>query len=636
YTVRYLAQLGLLDSFGGYSIPAIKLTAVLVALFFLAINYRGAGETGRVGAFFTLGQTGFLIVIGVIGVIVAIRDPSRLRNFEPFMPHGWVRLLLTMGFTYVAFEGFEVIAQAGDEAIEPRRNLPKAMLYSVLIVTLTYVSVAFAAVVAVKQGSPGVSGAPWEWIGSHRERGFGEAIAHLMPGANFLLTLAVIFASTSALNATVYSATRAAYALGRDRMLPGLFAAISSKRKTPWGALLVTGLIVIVVAVALPTMDVASSASIMFLFLFFLVNLCVIRIRMNMGDELSYGFVMPFFPVPPLLAIVCQAALAIWLVHMSLIAWIIAPVWILGGLLVYRRYARHHATASDDEIVVLEETREELAGDHYRIVVPVANPKDALGLEHATYKICQAKNGQIELLHIVPVPKLIPLSNAARYMREGKGAIEEMMLYLDASFSVSTTILYCRSVARAIVSRVRERHADLLILGWHGTRRGRLFRLGSTLDPIIESAPCSVVIMKDCGNKHFNRVLVPVAGGPNSRFALEVAAILVEDGGEIVAFTAMTDGRQLDIDEYVTQFIAGTSPLRVPITTRSVVTRNVLGAILKESARADLVVIGATREPLLRLVTRRSLPDKVARLCDRPLIIVKASGGLRAWIHRWV
>ena len=121
------------------------------------------------------------------------------------------------------------------------------MFYSVYVVTFTYVSVAFATLVAVKAGSPGVVGAPWFWIGQFKERGFGEAVARLMPAGNFLLTLAVIFASTSALNATIYSATRASYALGRDRMLPAFFSKISKKRKTPWVALMMTGLILVLV-----------------------------------------------------------------------------------------------------------------------------------------------------------------------------------------------------------------------------------------------------------------------------------------------------------------------------------------------------------------------------------------------------
>ncbi|MHC4258442.1 MAG: amino acid permease, partial [Planctomycetota bacterium] len=122
----------------------------------------------------------------------AIKDPSRLANFTPFMPKGWSQLLVTMGFTYVAFEGYEVIAQAGDEAIDPRRNLPKAMIYSVCIVTTIYILVAFATVVSVKTGTEGVEGPAWQWIGSFGEKGFGEAVARLMPFGNFILTLAVL------------------------------------------------------------------------------------------------------------------------------------------------------------------------------------------------------------------------------------------------------------------------------------------------------------------------------------------------------------------------------------------------------------------------------------------------------------
>ena len=68
-------------------------------------------------------------------------------------PDGW-KLFGSMGVIYVAFEGFEVIAQAGDETVDPKRNLPKGILYSVFFVTLTYLAVAFATIVAVRAGQP--------------------------------------------------------------------------------------------------------------------------------------------------------------------------------------------------------------------------------------------------------------------------------------------------------------------------------------------------------------------------------------------------------------------------------------------------------------------------------------------------
>jgi amino acid transporter/nucleotide-binding universal stress UspA family protein len=614
-----------------------KVVALLVAGLFLYINYRGASETGKVGAFITLGQTLFMLVIAVIGVVVVVGEPSRLANFQPFLPRGWGVLLVTVGFTSVAFEGYEVIAQAGDETIAPRQNLPKAMLYSVFIVTLTYVGVAFATMVAVKAGSPGVEGEPWVWIGSFREKGFGEAVSRLMPAANVLLTLAVVFASTSALNATIYSATRASYALGRDRMLPGFFAHISRARKTPWVALLFTGLIVATVATALPTMDVASSASIMFLLLFLLVNLCVIKIRRNMGDELTYGFIMPLFPILPILAICAQGVLAIELRHVSAAAWVIAPLWIGSGIVLYHLYSRTRAVATEDEIHVLEETEAPVEGDQYRVMVAVANPKNVLDMVLNTQRLCGAKDASVELLHMVPVPDPVPLSDAERYMGEGREAIVEAMLYLAPQFPISTHIRYCRSVARGIVSGVREKKADLLVMGWHGRPRQSLFQLGSTVDPIIERTPCNVVIFKDCRDRAYRRVLVPVAGGPNGAFALEIASILADpDEGRVTAFTVATGRRAFDVGSFVAEHLDRMALPQDRVESRVVNSRDVPGGILAEAEDYDLIVLGATRRPLLRQLGRDSVPETVARRCEKPLVMVKASAGIRSWVKRWI
>ncbi|MGA1790266.1 MAG: amino acid permease [bacterium] len=636
YMVRYLEVLGLLKWAILPTLVTEKIVTILIACFFLYINYRGASETGKVGAFFTLGQTIFLLFIGAVGIFVTLRDPFRFQNFKPFLPYGWSKLLITMGFTYVAFEGYEVIAQTGDEAIDPKINLPRAMIYSVFIVTITYVAVAFATVVAVRAGSPGVVGAPWQWIGQFRERGFGEAIARLMPMGNLFLTLAVIFASTSALNATIYSATRASYALGRDHMLPKFFALISRKQKTPWVALLVTGGIMILVATALPTIDVASSASIMFLLLFFMVNLCVIRIRLNLGDEMEYGFVMPFFPIFPVIAIICQAVLAAWLIHMSLIAWIVAPVWTIMGIAIYHFYSKSHVKITAEEIQVLEEEKAP-EGDGYRVMVAVANPQNSLEIVRTTYKICKAKNARVELLHMVPVPEQVPLTDAQEYMIEGKEAIVEAMLYLIFLFPISTTIRYCRNIARGIVSAIREKKINMLIMGWHGqTTRSYGFKLGRTVDPVIERSPCNVVILKSCSDIKFKRILVPLIGGPNGGFALEIASILAkEDDGKICAFTVHSDQTKFDLEHFIS-----THQERVPLALdrihiKVVYEHSPVEAILEESKDYDLIVLGCTRDPLIYQVVRESIPDIVARRCHKPLIMVKASGGIRSWIKRW-
>lgn len=648
YVVRFFVHLGVVDLSGTEKAVLVRVVAVLVASVFLYINYRGASETGKIGAVMTLAQTAFMALIGVIGVYVVMKDPSRLSNFDPFLnaDNGrWSALLVTMGFTAVAFEGYEVIAQAGDETIDARRNIPKAMLYSVLIVTITYVACAFAAVVSVKPGPDGLYDgmAPWRWIGSFGGEGFGEAVELLVPRfGGIMVLMAVIFASTSALNATIYSATRAAYALGRDRMLPHFFSRISSRRKTPWVALCFTGVIVLTVAACLDAEQVVSSASIMFLFLFFLVNVCVIKIRYNMGDELQYGFLMPLFPVLPVLAIISQGVLAVFLHELGKLAWIIAPAWIGAGFLIYQLYSKSRAVATEDEIFVFEEDTI-MAGQGYNVMAAVANPDNALSLVRNTYKICGAKEANVELLHMVPVPDQVPLSDAGAYMHEGKEAIGEVMLYLAPIFPISSTIRYCRNVARGIVSAVREKKTNLLIMGWHGKSKSRGFRLGSTVDPVIERVPCNVVLFKNCGDQKFKKVLVPVSGGPNSAFALEIAGILVEqDEGEIVVFTVGSGSAadMFDLRGFVEENIERINVPRERIRTRRVEGTRPVESILREanseSENYDLVVMGSTRQSFWSQVRSIPVPETVAGICDMPLAIVSAAGGIQSWIKKWI
>ena len=640
YTVGFVGGLGYLDWLPVPLGVVEKVVAVSAAGLFIYVNYRGSSEIGKVGALFTVGQMLFVLSIGVAGVWVAVADPQRIENFRPFIhPDGWWKLVGVMGVIYVAFEGFEVIAQAGDETIDPKRNVPKAMLYSVLIVTITYVAVAFASVVAVKGSIGGL--APWQYIGKDPEIGFQRAVEQLMPSrfvGNLLVTMAVVFSATSALNATIYSATRASYALGRDGMLPPFMARISKSRRTPHGALAVTAVLVLVVALALDPKHAAATASILFLFLFFLVNLCVIKIRRNMGDELHYGYLMPLFPLFPILAILCQGALAGGILHESWIAWAVAAVWVPAGVVIFRMYSRRHAVATADEIHVLEESPAAAAGG-YRIMVAVANPDGALELVRNTYKLCGANDAQVELVHMVPVPDQVPLTDADRYMLDGKEGILETMLYLAPMFPLSTTIRYCRNVARGIVSAARQKRANMLILGWHGRHNSRLFRIGSTVDPIIERVPCDVVVLKDCGgNRPFRRVLVPVAGGPNNQFALEVAETLAEDdAGQITVLTVGGRRRKgFDLDVFVADQFERRPSLRGRVTGKTVWHADVVEAILAEARDHDLVVLGCTSQPLLRQMTRDPVPETVARLCEKPLVMVKASRGIRSWVKRWI
>ena len=260
-------------------------------------------------------------------------------------------------------------------------------------------------------------------------------------------------------------------------------------------------------------------------------------------------------------------------------------------------------------------------------MVAVADPENAIELVRNTYKLCSAKDAQVELLHMVPVPDQVPLADAGRLVLEGKESIIEAMLYLAHTFPTSTSLRYCRSISRGIVSALKERGADMLVTGWRGEEGAQSFGLGSTLDPVVRRSPCDVVILKDCGgNRSFRRVLVPVAGGPNAAFALEIAGILCHrNQGEILVFTAITDTKRFDVEKFVA---VGRDRLGLPgerVRTKTVVAEDPAQAILNESKDHDLVVLGWTRKHPLQRLVRTAIPLAVAEACRKPLIIVKAS-----------
>ncbi len=636
YAMQYLSGLGFLELLPpGVAVFIERFLAALVAVTFLVVHWIGLEGSGRAGARITAAVLFFFGLIGLAGVITVFNEPARLAGFSVFMPFGWSPLPVAMGLTFVAFEGFEVIAQAGEEATQPRRNLPKAMLYAVLVAALAYIVVAFASVVGAGPGGGKAEG--WRWVASYGATGFGEVASRMLTGGWLLPALAVVLACALALNATVASAARSAYALGRDRMLPAALTRLSRRGGTPIGALLATAAIVVPATLLVPLTDLAAGASLMFLLVFSAVNLAAIRARYERGHELHYGFVTPAFPVPQIVAFGAHIVLALALARVSRLAWLLPQVWVLAGLVIYRLYSQSRALPAPDEGLVLEESGPATApGKGNDMMIAISNPENALALVGGTVRLCGEADCRLQLLHMVPAPAPVSLSDARAYMKEGKEGLVEAMLYLYSRYPVTTTVRYCRNIARGIVSAVREKKVRTLILGWHGHSRGQKFHIGSTLDPVLSRAPCDVVVFKDCGDRVFRNILVPIFGSPSDVLALRTAVLMAEtEGGRIKALLPRKWGGSRKIRQKFDQLLERTDLHTVELRTQVATVKDMARAVIRRAPRYDLVVLGV-REPLVPRFGSLSVPEAVARGCRRPLVIVKAHRRLNAWTRWWL
>jgi len=121
-------------------LPLVKIFAVIAVLIFIFVNVRGASTTGKVGSAITFTQLAIIaILIGAAMFAMAFANPTWPENFDDFFPNGSIGLVIAMGLTFIAFEGYEIIAQGGGEIKNPRKNIPRAILISLGIVVSIYV-----------------------------------------------------------------------------------------------------------------------------------------------------------------------------------------------------------------------------------------------------------------------------------------------------------------------------------------------------------------------------------------------------------------------------------------------------------------------------------------------------------------
>ncbi|HRT71683.1 MAG TPA: amino acid permease, partial [Syntrophales bacterium] len=308
-----------------------KILAVSVAFVFAWVNYRGASETGKIGNLVTITKVIILVVFVGFGLELMFRTPDWPSHFEPFLAKGWGGVFQAMGLTFIAFQGFEVISQSSEEIENPRKNIPRAVFLSLAIVVPIYLLVA---VVALGSVTPDGS-TPWDYLASHKELALVEVSRQFFTGGGVMILVGGLISTMSALNATIYSSSRVAFAMGRDRNFPAFFSKVSAKNFTPHWAILVSLFIIVLMSVSLPIEDVASAADIMFLLLFLQVNIAMIRLR-KLRPDLDRGFMVPLYPWLSIIGIVMLLFLALDMIQYSYKAWIAAATWILAGLVVYR------------------------------------------------------------------------------------------------------------------------------------------------------------------------------------------------------------------------------------------------------------------------------------------------------------
>ncbi|MER7840735.1 amino acid permease [Streptomyces sp. NPDC096040] len=316
----------------------VNLPAVIVIAMAAVLLVRGARESARATAAMAAVKLVILVAFCVIG-FSAFKDG----NLVPFSPAGLGGIGAGTTAAFFSYIGFDAITTAGEEAKNPRRDIPVAILVCMGVVTLLYCAVALAATGAI--GGDQVAGRP-----AALSYVVNQVTGSTVGGG--VIAFGAVVAIASVVLAVMYGQTRILMSMSRDGLIPRVFEKVSPKTATP-----VAGTLIVAVVFALPaafaSLDaVMNLCTIGTLAIMAVVNIAVIALRRR-EPALARTFRVPLYPVLPLLGV----GFCLYLMYETGWAtWIQFAVFLAVGLLVYVGYGRRNSTLARAEVITPDAT----------------------------------------------------------------------------------------------------------------------------------------------------------------------------------------------------------------------------------------------------------------------------------------
>jgi amino acid transporter len=252
----------LLGFAGSYAVRIILSIGVL--LFFMGVNIIGvkaSGSTEDVIVYSKMVLLGFFALMGIFHV--------RKANLQPLFDQGVGSVFQAAALIFVAYEGFELITNAVCETRNPHRNIPRGIFGSIGITSVIYIILAVVAVGTLSLKD----------IIAAREYALAAAAGpSLGQVGHVLVGLAALLATSSAINGTIFGASRMTAEMSRMKEMPAAFS-LRNRSNVPWSAVVVLTFLAIVFSISNSLESIAAFSSMIFLLLATAVSLANLRIH---------------------------------------------------------------------------------------------------------------------------------------------------------------------------------------------------------------------------------------------------------------------------------------------------------------------------------------------------------------------
>ena len=306
----------------------VNIPAFVIALLITVILVIGIQESARFNSAIVVVKVA--VVLFVLGLGSQYIHPANWgTDWSTFAPYGFSGIGAGAAYIFFAYIGFDAVSTTAQEAKNPQRDLPIAIIASLAICTLLYIGVA-----AVLTGM-----VPWKEV--NIEAPIARAFLDRNLGwASNIITIGALAGLTSVMLVMLLGQTRVLYAMAKDGLLPRkFFAACHPKYKTPYKNTILVGLLAAVVGSVTPIDDIGKMVNIGTLLAFVIVCIAIMVLRKTNPNQ-ERPFRTPFMPVIPILGILFNGYM---MYKLGWVNWARLIIWLAIGLVIYFSYGRKHS-----------------------------------------------------------------------------------------------------------------------------------------------------------------------------------------------------------------------------------------------------------------------------------------------------
>ncbi len=517
----------------GFVLPGLALGMTLATMGLLVAKAAGGGQWTNVAKVLV-----FLVLI-VAGLIAVWRQPivDTRAALSPFLTHGFSGLIQAMGYTFIALQGFDLIAAVGGEVRDPTRTIPRATLLSLLIALAIYIPLLF---VITTVGVPGgVSVA--DQAAENPEGIVALAARNFMGGFGYwLVVIAAILAMYSALEANLYASSRIIFTMARDRTLPSALSRVNRSGNPVAALLAATAVICILILFVGDVAKAGAVSSLIFLITFALAHWISILIRQR-SDSHPAPFQTPWFPAVPVLGGLSCLALALFQGVLVPSAGFIAAVWAVIGSGLFLWLFASRARIRDATTAAFNPELLRLRGRSPLVLVPIANPAHAESLITLAHCLVPQGVGRVLLQNVVVAPASWDPQLDSQPIERSQAVMKQL---LSTSAMLQVPVEALTTVAEnpmPEIARVAAAHrCQSIVMGLSEINNDRNI---TRMERLLAAIEMDVVILRSPPNwklESAKRILVPVAGrGGHESLMSRVLGSLSRRGSRHVTYLSV-------------------------------------------------------------------------------------------------